>query len=197
MADGSLSGDAVTGNLQADDTFQLRGLLQGLHYFRLEGLPAPWSLERVELNGANVTDIPVHFQYGQVEPGLHLILSDTAADIIGTLRLGGRDVLQGYAIVAFSTNPTVWHPRGRHLALVRPLDASGRFLSRGLPQGEYFLLATRDVDEGDVGNVRVLQQLSDSPDLQRIGIREGERRRLDLRAVLRPRAPLARDGDTE
>jgi hypothetical protein len=99
--------------------------------------------------------------------------------------------------VAFSTNPTVWHPRSRYLALVRPLDASGRFLSRGLPQGEYFLLATRDVDEGDVGNVRVLQQLSDSPDLQRIGIREGERRRLDLRAVLRPRAPLARDGDTE
>ena len=197
MTDGSLSGDAVTGNLQADDTFRLRGLLQGLHYFRLEGLPEPWSLERVELNGADVTDIPVEFRYGQLEPGLRLILTDTAADIIGLLRLSGRDVLHGYAIVAFSTNPTLWYPRSRHLALVRPLDASGRFLIRGLPQGEYFLLATRDVDEGDVGNVRVLQQLSESPDLQRIRVREGERRRLDVRAVLRRSAPLAPDGDTE
>jgi hypothetical protein len=146
----------------AEGEFRLSQMSPGQYYVTAFD---PASLERAELNGANVTDIPVHFQYGQVEPGLRLILSDTAADIIGTLRLGGRGVLQGYAIVAFSTNPTVWHPRGRHLALV--------------------------------GNVRVLQQLSDSPDLQRIRIREGERRRLDLRAVLRPRAPLARDGDTE
>ncbi len=187
MTDGSLSGDAPTGNLNADNTFRMRGLLRGLHYIRVEGLPpnSPWSLKRVELNGADVTDIPVEYRFGQVETGLRVIFTDTSTDFYGTLLLGARDVMQGYAVIAFSTNPTTWYPRSRQVQLARPTDDRGRYHIHGLPPGEYYLALTRDLDEGDIGNAKALQQLSEAKGLQRVIVRDGERRSVDLRPILR------------
>ncbi len=189
MTDGSLSGDAVTGNLQPDDTFRLRGVGHGNHYIRVEGLPEPWILKRVEIKGADVTDIPIEFRYGQEEPGMRLVFSDLTTQIRGIVQIGSRDVMHGYAVVAFSVNPSTWFPRSRHVALQRP-NLRGQFVIRGLPPGEYFLIATRTMDDGDLGNKLALQQLSDAPGIQRIAIKDGESKLQDLRAVIKRPVPL-------
>ena len=107
---------------------------------------------------------------------------------------GLSDVLHGYAVEAFSTNPLMWYPRSRHVALARPTDARGRYVIRGLPPGDYWLAATRDLDEGDIGNAMSLQILSESADLQRVQIREREQRLIDLRPIIRRTALLAKNG---
>ncbi len=185
MKDGSLSGDAVTGNVQPDDTFALNGVLVGYHYIRVEGLPPPWVLSSVEMNGADITDTAVNFEYGQVVRGMRVIFSDTSSEIFGTIRVASGDVIQGYAVVAFATNPALWYPRSRYTALARP-DERGRYRIRGLPGAEYDVIVTRDVDEGDVGNAEILDQLSRTAGVRRLLIKDGERLSLNLRALRRP-----------
>jgi hypothetical protein len=189
MTDGSLSGDAVTGNLQPDDTFRLRGVGQGIHYIRVEGLREPWVLKRVELKGADITDIETEFRSGQEETEMRLIFTDQTTQVGGIVQIGSRDVMHGYAVVAFSMNPTTWFPRSRFVALQRP-NLRGQFVFRGLPPGEYFLMATREVDEGDLGSKVALQQLADTPGIQRFSIKDGERKMHDLRAVIRRPVPV-------
>jgi hypothetical protein len=189
MRDGSMSGDAVTGNLQPDDTFRLRGIQQGLHYLRVEGLPHPWSLDRVEIDGADVTDIPVDFRYGQLKENIRILLTDANTIVTGVIAISPKDVLHGYAVVVFSVNPTLWHPRSRHVQLTRPSNPRGNYFISGLPAGEYYLVATRDIDEGDIGNAQVLQKLADEASARRISIKEGERIPVEARAVLKPRVP--------
>lgn len=185
MQDGSLSGDAPTGNLQPDGTFRMKGVLQGDHYFRLENLPAPWSLKRVEIAGADVTDIPYYLRYGQVENGVRITLTDVSTTLFGTILPRRGDVLQGYAVIAFSTNPGLWYPRSRHVVLQRPVNFKGSYKIETLPPGEYHVAATRDYDEADIFNPKALRQLAASPGLKRIVIREGEQKLCDLQPLLR------------
>ena len=188
MADGSLSGDAVTGNVQPDDSFKLRGVLFGEHYIRVDGLPEPWTLKRVEIQGRDVTDLAVEFRTGQIEPTVRVILTDASTEVGGTLSVSSRDVLHGYAVVIFSRNPTAWYPRSRHVWLGRP-NLRGRFLVRGLPPGEYLMIAVRDVDEGDIGNATALQRLSENPSAKPLTIRQDERMLVDLRAIVKRPMP--------
>jgi hypothetical protein len=192
MPDGSLSGDAVTGNLMPDDTFRLRGVLQGFHYLRVDGLDPRglgryWALKRVEINGADVTDIAVNFNYGQVIENIRIILGDADTLVQGVIQTASKDVLHGYGVVIMSVNPTLWYPRSRHVQLQRPINPRGAYFISGLPAGEYYLVATRDVDEGDMGNPQVLQRLADDPATRRISLKNGERLPLEVNAILKPR----------
>lgn len=63
MLDGSMFGDALTGDIKLDTSFALKGAMAGFHYIRMEGLPEPWRLKRVNWRGADVTDIPIEFEY--------------------------------------------------------------------------------------------------------------------------------------
>ena len=180
MPDGSLSGDSPTGNVQPNDTFVLKGVLQGSHYIRVENLPPGWSLKRVEFNGADVTDNTVEFVSGRRETTLKVILTDTSTVVFGSILPARGDVLHGYAVVAFSTNPLLWYPRSRQVVLQRPLDLKGHYRIDTLPAGEYYLAVMRDVDESDIFDARTLKRLAQVSGLKRIRLKDGEQILVDL-----------------
>lgn len=178
MADGSLFGDALTGTLKADGSWIIRGAMVGGHLIRVENLPEPWQLKTVYYRGQDVTDIPISFSSGEDVRGVRLIFTDRQTRIDGRLISSEGDDFESYRIVAFPANQLYWRPASRHIRLTRP-DREGRYAFAGLPPSIYYLAAARDVDEGDLGDTRVLERLAAGATTVRLD--EGERKTQDLR----------------
>ena len=178
MADGNLFGDALTGNITEDDQFMIRGAMVGSHFLRVENLPEPWSLDVVYFRGQNVTDIPLAFQFGDDIQSLRLVLTDVSTRIDGQLVSTPGDDFESYKVVAFPANQMHWKPGSRHIKLVRP-DREGQFHFHGLPPTVYYLVASRDVDESDINDPRVLDTLTASAVVIRLD--RGEHKREELR----------------
>jgi hypothetical protein len=159
LADGSSFGDAVTGDLTADGTFVIRGLLNGLHVLTLEGLPDPWVLSRVTLGDDDITDSGIDVEGGQRVTGVLVVITDIASEVTGVV-LDATGAAAGGALVAVVPAATAyWSRASRRLRVVRA-DATGRYRVRGMPDGEYRVAATRASDERDVYRTEALRELS-------------------------------------
>lgn len=191
MADGSQFGDALTGHITGDDTFAIRGAMVGSHFLRVENLPEPWSLDTVYFQGQDVTDIPMTFQFGQEVRSLRLVLTDLSTRIDGTLLSTPRDDLESYKVVVFAANQMYWKPGSRHIRIARP-DRDGRFRFHGLPPTVYYLAASRDVDESDITDPRVLDTLTAGALVIRLAA--GEQRTESLRVPTAPGSTRAAAG---
>lgn len=178
MADGSQFGDALTGNITDDDRFAIRGAMVGSHLLRVEGLPEPWSLDVVYYRGQDITDIPISFEFGQDVESLRLVMTDVSTKFEGRLLSSPGDDFESYKVVVFPANQMHWKPNSRHIRIARP-DREGRFSFHGLPPAIYYVTATRDVDESDIGDPRVLDSLTAASTLVRLN--RGEHKREDLR----------------
>lgn len=178
MTDGNTLGDALTGNLRPDGSWVIRGAMVGGHLLRVEYLPAPWELKSVLYRGQDVTDIPLHFNAGDDIRGLRVVFSDRPTRLQGRIISGEGDDYESYRVVAFPANQMFWKPASRHIKLARP-DREGRFLITGLPPAIYYLAASRDVDESDLGDTRTLDRLTAAATTVRLT--EGERKLQDLR----------------
>jgi hypothetical protein len=99
------------------------------------------------------------FQFGQEVRSLRLVLTDLSTRIDGLLLSAPRDDLESYKIVVFAANQMHWKPGSRHVGIARP-DREGRFRFHGLPPNVYYLAASRDVDESDISDPRVLDTLT-------------------------------------
>ena len=180
MSDGSQFGDALTGTITENDSFAIRGAMVGSHYLRVENLPEPWSLDFVYFRGQDVTDIPMSFQFGEDVTSLRVVLTDISTQIDGQLMSRPGDDFESYKVVAFPANQMHWKPGSRHIKLVRP-DREGRFRLHGLPPTVYYLVATRDVDESDITDPRVLDTLTASALVIRLDRGEHKRENLPVR----------------
>lgn len=182
MEDGNLFGDAVTGYLGLNDTWEIRGVMSGRHYIRAQGIPEGWELERVEYKGADITDQPWTFDYKEVASGFRVVFTDVQTIIRGWVTPPRRDDIQSFAVVAFSTNSVYWRPNSRHVEMTYP-DALGRFEIRGLPAGSYRVAATRAIDQSDLGNPAVFDRLSTLQHVATLSLRPGQIVRQDLTPV--------------
>lgn len=171
MEDGNEFGDSVSGYVQPDDTWRINGIMAGRHYFRVDGLPDGWHMKRVELLGADITDVPRNFNYKQRAQDFRIVLSDRTTILRGFVVPPGRDDLQSYAVVAFPVNALHWRPQSRHTRLVYPNDA-GIFEIKGLPPGQYYLAATRAVDRSDIADPRVFDRLVKQQGIQTVTLPE-------------------------
>ena len=61
-------------------------------------------------------------------------------------------------MIAFSANRQGWFPNSRRVAAVRP-DRSGRYTIRNLPPGDYRVVVTRDLEQGEWFDPSVLDRL--------------------------------------
>jgi protocatechuate 3,4-dioxygenase beta subunit len=187
MADGNPFGDSLTGVVGTDDTWRIRGLMNGDHFFRVENLPPGWRLKRVEYEGRDITDIPYTFEYEEVKTGFKVVLTDRVSRVFGFLTTPRRDDLQSYAIIVFTPNASHWRPASRFTRITYP-DASGYYEITGLPPGQYLIAATRDLDESDLGNPVVFDALRNLANVMNFRLEEGQVGwKVDLSPVVRPR----------
>ncbi len=158
FVDGSTFGDALTGAVQADGSFAIRGVMNGSHQFVLEGLPAPWVLKSVMLHGADVTDLEVSVTPLEQIHDLRVTITDAAGDVSGVVQNARSVPVANMGVLVFSRVPLFWLRTSRRMRITYT-DRDGRFTVPGLPAGEYLAVASESIDERNLGRRDLLQAL--------------------------------------
>jgi hypothetical protein len=186
FADGSSFGDAPTGETLANGSFTIRGVMSGSHVMTVEELPDPWVLKRVTYRGQDITDVGLETDSGQRIDDVHVTITDVASVVSGTvLDADGHGVAHARVLIipaAPQFRARVSRRFGR-----TSTDADGRYRYRGLPPGEYRVVALM-LDDSDVYRPDLLQQLSNAGVILRLDALAA--RAIDLR--LTPMATLRR-----
>ena len=103
-----------------------------------------------------------------VMPGLH------SAHISSRL----MQSLGGVTVIAFSTDQQFWRPQSRQIQVGRT-DQSGAYRIRALPPGDYLIVATDDVEQGEWFDPAYLEEVR--PAAKKMSLTEGEKKSEDLR----------------
>jgi hypothetical protein len=189
------------GRAEKNGSFQIGNLLPGRHYIRLAGAPqaggqaqgrggqgrggaapteapAQWTLKSVMLNGQDVTDQAVDLKPGQNVDNVTIVLSDRSTEISGTVRDNKNAPMAALTVIAFTADQQFWRAQSRHITTSRT-DAAGAFRLRALPPGDYFVIATDNVEQGEWFDPAYLDQAKAGA--TRLTLSEGEKKVQDLR----------------
>lgn len=159
--DGNRFGDALTGAVQPNGSFALRGISQGAHQIVVEGLPSPWTLKQVLYRGLDVTDRAIDVDENEKVNGVRVTVTDVASVVEGVVRDRGGRPAPDAAVLVFPRTPLFWMPTNRRMRAAYT-DQQGRFTITGLPAGDYVAIASLTLDETDLGRrdrLRGLQAL--------------------------------------
>lgn len=165
---------------QSEGRVQLTRVPHGTYTLRLNGrAPAGWILRSAMLNGVDVSDVPFELRPGVPAGEVVITLTDRPAEVSGTLQTSTGEPAPGYVLLVFSANKSYWVPGTRRTQLVRP-DASGRFVARDLPAGDYLIAAVTDLEDGQWHNAAFLAELAASGPIA-FTLAEGDRKVQDIR----------------
>jgi hypothetical protein len=133
---------------EKDGTFSIRGIAAGPHLIRTQGSLRGWMLESVTVGGRDATDTPLDLRSGQNLANVIVTFTDKISEITGTLtNKEGAPVVE-YTVLAFPTDSSLWHAQARQIMTARP-DQTGKYTLRGLPPGEYYLVAVDPAEQGE------------------------------------------------
>jgi protocatechuate 3,4-dioxygenase beta subunit len=148
-------GPLRTTSLAANQPFVLSGAF-GPTSFGVANLPGGWTLQRIEINGADVTDETVDITPG-ARTTARVVVTKTNAQLTGIVTADDKPVVD-IPVVVFATEPTKWTVPSRFVNVTRT-DAQGRFSITGLPPSDYLAIASDDVDDDDYLDAEVLLRL--------------------------------------
>ena len=131
-----------------DGSFVVSGVPAGSHLVRSAGASRGFILKSVTINGRDVTDAPVQLRAGESLANVNLVFTDQQNEINGTVTNEQGTPVPDYTILAFSTDSTLWRPLSRQIMTARP-DQTGKYRMRGLPKGEYYLVAVDPAEQGE------------------------------------------------
>jgi carboxypeptidase family protein len=163
-------------------TFGVDNLLPGKHYIRVSG-QGVWSLKSVSVAGRDVTDQPVDLKSGQDVDNVTIVVSDRSTDLSGAVRNGTGDPVAALTVIAFSADPQYWRSQSRQIQGVRT-DQNGMYHIRGLPPGDYLIIAVDDAETGEWFDPSYLEQIR--PGAQTFSLEEGAKKTINLKAPAAP-----------
>jgi protocatechuate 3,4-dioxygenase beta subunit len=162
-------------NPQADGSFRLEKV-SGLQMIRVAGLPAGYSLGRVNVDGVDVTDegFEVTRDLSDVEV---IIGRDT--QIIGRVTESSGVAISGATVIVFSEDRRRRTAPSTRFVASTLAGADGTFLIAGLPPARYYGIALPAVVEGKRVEPDDLQPLESKA--TRFSLTAGEQRAITLR----------------
>ena len=150
FVDGNSFGDALTGTVQLDGTFALRGLMKGAHQIVLDGLQPPWTVKSVLFHGTDIADQQLDVMEREQFRDVRVIITDASSEVTGTVQNARNLPVANTGVLVFSRVPLFWMRTNRRMR-VAFTDREGKFSIPGLPAGEYLAVASLAIDESDLG----------------------------------------------
>jgi hypothetical protein len=147
-ADQSDVGPQPNARVGKDGAFELSGVPAGSHLIRSAGNSRGFILKSVSVNGRDVTDTPVALRSGETLANVTVTFTDQQNEINGTVTNEQGMAMPDYTVLAFSTDPTLWRPLSRQIMTARP-DQTGKYRIRGLPRGDYYVVAVDPAEQGE------------------------------------------------
>ena len=120
--------------------FRSVGLLPGKYFIRLTGSPSGWFLRSIQVVDRDASVVPIEIR-GDSVTGIFATLTKDTTTLTGQLMSfdQNRDAVVG--VFPSQSAPVIdYGNNSRTVRLVKP-DATGGFQVRGLPEGEYFVVA--------------------------------------------------------
>ena len=151
--------------LEPGGRFVLSGILPGLYRLgSLSGQPLPgsrapigaWWLKSLVVNGRDILDAPLDIRQGADDAVA--TFSDQASEISGTVTDAEGPATPDVSVVIFGADRASWFFNSRRIAAVR-VSAGGRYAIRNLPPGDYRILATSDLEQGEWFDPAALERL--------------------------------------
>ena len=155
--------------LSDDWVYEVRDM-SGWRVVRVDVQSADWSLARVMVNGADVTDAPVDFRTGDVD-GLDVVLTSRGARLSGSVVAADGAPSREYVVVAFAEDRERWPFPSRFVAMARS-NQDGGFEIRGLPPETYLVGAVPRVTGFEWQDPDFLERLR--PQAERVVLGEGD-----------------------
>jgi Carboxypeptidase regulatory-like domain len=173
----TLRGSGST-RIQQDGSFTISNVPAGPYLIRVAGLSSPWTLKGVYVSGRDVSDVPLEVRNNQSTTGVSIVLTDRPTEITGTVVDSQNLAAPDAWVIAFAVDPGTWRPQTRQVQASRA-DSSGVFHFRGLPPGDYHLVALDDVEQGAWYDPSFLEKVRSSA--VRVSVNEGEVRSQPLK----------------
>lgn len=169
--------------VKKNDLFTFSSIPPGSYVVRanLTGIPSRdnWVLKSATVNRRDLADRPIESNAtGEEIRSAVVTLSDRVSEISGRLIDANNQPVTRYWIAVFTTDKSLWLPGARRNQSVQPAT-DGSFSVKGLPAGEYAIVAVGDTAPGDLADPAVLEQLLASA--YRLTLADGEKKRQDLR----------------
>jgi hypothetical protein len=179
LTDGSSFGDTATGEVLADGSFVIRGLMSGAHILTVEGLQYPWVLKSVTYRGQDITDTGFDVSGLQQRfDEVRVAITDVASEVSGVVRDAAGAAVPDATVLIVPLADQFWTRTSRRLGVLRT-DAAGRYRMRGLPAGEYRAIASLEMDESEAYRPVLLRNFRDVG--VALSLKNLEERVLDLR----------------
>lgn len=169
------------GRVNADGRFSFASVTPDAYQFmttwNTPGASERWTIKSATANGRDAFEAPLRVMPNEpVE--WSVTFTDTPTALTGMLQdRSGREA-PDYYILLFSSDRMFWTPGSRRVRMTRPAT-DGAFSVRGVPPGEYFVVALTDLEAGEWNDPTLLDQLAGSA--VRITLREAETTRQDFR----------------
>ena len=127
--------------VRTDVPFAFSNLIPGKYFVRVDGIPSGWSLDSMEIDGADTLDNPIELK--EADAIVNIAIADHGTKIIGTVRDRRMQAAQGAAVIIVPGGVARenWSPnRVRETRT----STSGVFSVEGLPAGEYLIMVIDD-----------------------------------------------------
>lgn len=128
-----------------DGTFSVAAV-QGPIELRLRNAPPGWSLETVAIGGRVLPDTWIDLTRGEAMADVTVRVSTRPTDLSGTVSTTPGPLTPADSVVVFPVDPARLDNPDRWARWIKP-DPHGRFELRDLPEGDYGVVALRDVDD--------------------------------------------------
>ncbi len=163
------------GRVQSDGSFEVRGVLSDT-VLSIGPLTGEWTLKAIEVDGRDMADLPLPIEHGKMLSGVRVVLTSRPTIIRGALRDEKQNPAEGTVIV-FAEDLATWREGSRTIRATR-LGQRGLFTFKGLPAGDYFLVALEAVQEGQWYDPEFLEGLKGRA--RRVAIADAESKQVDL-----------------
>jgi carboxypeptidase family protein len=141
-------GPQANARVGKDGAFELNGVSAGSHLIRSAGAARGFILKSVTINGRDVTDTPLPLRSGESLANVTVVFTDQQNEINGTVTNEQGTPVPDYTVLAFTTDASLWRPQSRQIMTTRP-DQTGKYRIRGLPPGQYYLVAVDPAEQGE------------------------------------------------
>jgi hypothetical protein len=167
--------DPDNGRVRSDGSFEVQNVPPD-SVLSIGPLTGDWTLKATEVDGRDITDLPVPIDHGKALSGVRIVLTSRPTTIRGMLRDEKQNPAEGTVIV-FAEDGAKWREGSRAIRTTRP-DERGLFTFKGLPAGDYLVVALDSVEDGQSHDPEFLEGLRAGA--KRVTIGDAESKRVDL-----------------
>lgn len=123
------------------------------------GIDYAWLLKSARLGGRDVTDAVFEVRPQESIGALAVALTDVAAELSGVVYDAANRPSADLSLLLFPADRAQWFRDARRLRPPIRAASDGKFAFRGLPEGDYYLVALWDFEPNDWVNPLFLDQI--------------------------------------